>query len=167
MITGDERFVRENREVGQLVGGSAEGVGNLRGQEATNNPQTGRQPSRNTAFGGRGGFNQFNQLFNASGRNTLQNQRSRLRIPVQLGFAPVNAPASPQVATRVQQRLMTVTQLNATSPLLVEMEGRVAVLRGAVGSEHDRNLAARLVMLEPGVSNVRNELQVASADPFP
>ena len=48
----------------------------------------------------------------------------------------------------------------------VEMEGETVVLRGTVPSERDRDLAARLALLEPGISAVRNELRVVpSSEP--
>jgi hypothetical protein len=52
----------------------------------------------------------------------------------------------------------------------IEMEGQTAVLRGQVATaqdrEQDRALVARMLLLEPGISDVRNELTFApSNDP--
>ena len=44
--------------------------------------------------------------------------------------------------------------------LTAAVQGRTLILRGAVATEHDRALAERLALLEPGVESVRNELLV-------
>jgi len=44
----------------------------------------------------------------------------------------------------------------------VQVEGQTAVLRGIVATEHERDLAGQVAMLEPRVSHVQNELEVAS-----
>ena len=43
----------------------------------------------------------------------------------------------------------------------VSLAGRKAVLKGAVKTAHDRVLAEQLLLLEPGVSDVVNQLVVA------
>ncbi len=59
----------------------------------------------------------------------------------------------------LQQTLGTRVRLNGLK-IQVDQNG-VVVLRGQVESEHARRLAENLVRLEPGVREVRNELQVA------
>lgn len=170
-MTGNERFLRQNRDPGQLVGGSSQGVGNLRGQtDATGQGASGM-------FGNQGGFNNFNSmnnLFNAAGMyNSLSRQRQQLRVPLRLGpnSFPFSAAAPAATATgpnlRVQSRLARIPQLKDRGAVQVEMEGKVAVLRGAVASQHEWDLIERLVLLEPGIENVRNELQVAPPLPAP
>ena len=44
-------------------------------------------------------------------------------------------------------------------PVRQDVEG--IPLRGQVASDYEKNLAERLAMLEPGVSAVRNELELA------
>jgi hypothetical protein len=73
----------------------------------------------------------------------------------------VSGGASAQSARRVSN--LGNRSLNGNS-ISVSMEGRTAVLSGTVASEHDRVLAERLALLEPGVSAIRNELVVASAN---
>jgi osmotically-inducible protein OsmY len=55
--------------------------------------------------------------------------------------------------------------IHKRSPLSVTLEGDTAVIRGRVATEHDRDLAAAIIRLEPGVGQVRNELVVESAPP--
>ncbi len=168
-ITGSERFLRENREAGQMVGGDVQGVGNLRGQT-----DGGSQSSSSSMFGGQSGYSTRSMMSNLmnSGMfgSSRQQQRQQLRVPLRIG--PNSFPfssATPAVATgpnlRVQNRLARLPQLQDRGSVQVEMEGQVAVLRGAVTSQHERDLVARLVLLEPGIADVRNELQVGSATP--
>ncbi|MHB1034225.1 MAG: BON domain-containing protein [Pirellulales bacterium] len=49
----------------------------------------------------------------------------------------------------------------------VTVVGETAVLRGVVASTHARDLAEQMVRLEPGIWNVRNELQVAGQPETP
>ena len=172
-LTGSERFLRENRDPGQLVGGSVQGGGNLRGQTDTGGQSSGGM------FGGQSGrfntMNQFGNMFNSASRfNTMSRQRQQLRVPLRLGPNGVSfsdSETTPVVATgpnlRIQNRLTRIPQLKNPSALTVEMEGRIAVLRGDVSSSHERNLVARLVLLEPGIADVRNELQVAAPPAAP
>jgi len=165
MMSGEE--LRATREPGQLVGGDVQGVGNMRDQTDGAGPAAQPATSR---FGGRGGanqFNQFNQMFNTGMMNSMLNQRQQLRMPMTLGFTPRSMPSAADVGNRVQTRLTKIPQLRKFGRMTVEMDGRVAVLRGAVTSEDERDLVARVVLLEPGISDVRNELQVATAEAVP
>ena len=165
-ITGDERFLRENRAAGQMVGGTTAGVGNLAGQDAQA-ANINRNVPRGTTnvFGQRGGLNpqqQFggwNQLQNFA-RNTGRAGTPRaLRVPIELGFTgPVaTLGANPE---RIQSRLDRIPQIREMGEVRVQMEGRVAVLQGQVATPQERDLVARMMLLEPGIGDVRNELEV-------
>ena len=146
-LSGDERFLRENRQPGAFVGADTADAVNLRSQ---------MQGQQQQNFG-----NLFQNLF---GNTNIQNQnpRTQLRIPISLGFAP-RPIATGQVATTFTARLTRLPEFHATGPVEVTMEGRTAVLRGTVASEADRELAEDLAMLEPAVRAVRNELVVDPA----
>lgn len=147
-VSGDERFLRENRQPGAFVGADTGDAVNLRSQ------MQGQVQQQN--FG-----NLFQNLFgNANIQN--QNPRTQLRIPIKLGFAPRPIPTT-QVAVTFTARLTRLPEFHATGPIEVTMEGRTAVLRGKVASEADRQLAEDLAMLEPAVRAVRNELVVDPA----
>lgn len=165
-MTGEE--LRASRDPGQIVGGDVQGVGNLRGQ-ADAAGQAARQAGRQSIspFGtqGRFGANQFNSMYNNAMMNSLFNQRQQLRMPLTLGFTLAARPSATDVGRKVQTRLTKIPQLRGNGPLTVEMDGRIAVLQGEVASEDARDLIARVVLLEPGISDVRNELQVATAKP--
>jgi osmotically-inducible protein OsmY len=64
------------------------------------------------------------------------------------------------VASKLSAEL---SQLSGSyGPIRVQIKGQTAVLRGTVATEHDRDRAGRLAMLERTVSHVQNELQVAA-----
>jgi hypothetical protein len=165
-ITGGERFLRENRDPGQMVGGDVAGAGNLRGATdggaSTVNP-FGSSSSRASSY------SPFNSMFNQGMMNSMSRQRRQLRVPLRLGLdvsspsTPVAAPVYTGPNTALQTRLTKIPQLKGSRSVMVEMEGRTAVLKGEVASQYQRDLAGKLVLLEPGIAAVRNELQVASA----
>jgi hypothetical protein len=66
------------------------------------------------------------------------------------------AASESQIAARIKSRPV----LKALGPIEVLLDQRTIVLRGSVATPHERELAARLVLLEAGVDNVRNELTV-------
>ena len=127
-------------------------------------------------FGNSGRFSSSNPMMssfmNSGMFNAMSRQRQQLRVPLRLGPNGVSfSSTAPAVATgpnpRVQNHLARIPHLKNPGSVKVEMEGQVAILRGEVGSQHERDLVARLVLLEPGIADVRNELQVPSAAPVP
>jgi hypothetical protein len=108
-------------------------------------------------------------LYAAGMMNSLNNQRRQLRIPLRLGVDDGGLRIGPGVtgpavsAVRLQGRLANNPRVKAMGSVAVAVEGQTAVLKGSVASVHDRQLLEKLLLLEPGVSEVRNELQVAAA----
>lgn len=72
----------------------------------------------------------------------------------QVGGTPLEARLSRIVASRVN---------NPVAKVEVSLEGRTAVLKGTVPSANDRLVLERLLLLEPGVDKVQNELVVAGS----
>jgi hypothetical protein len=117
--------------------------------------------------------NQFMQQLNRSmgggnrgNRNTSQEQNAVLPVRVRLDVAFERVPIAPTVvATNVRGRLEQVlTRRKITAPE-VEMVGETAVLRGVAASESQRLVIERLVLLEPGVMSVDNQMTVAPPAP--
>jgi osmotically-inducible protein OsmY len=156
--TGEERFLRENRDVSELVGGGTAGV--VRGA-ANATGQAGRALGAQSRGGRSNQFNQFRNMFGSQFGNQF-NFRQQLRVPVRLGFTPAARPAPTVISGRVQSRLERIPRVRNMGSVSVQMDGSTAVLSGAVSTADDRNLLARVLLLEPGVSDVRNELQVAT-----
>ena len=160
-VSGNERYVRGNRQ-NQFVGAGSEdaravGVADMGG--AAGGQQFG------SLLGGRGGSNLLGQLmqgsqFNQPGRT--QGGRTgtpQIRIPISLGFTP-KPMATSKITAQLQTRLGKLPALTTVGPIEVAVEGEAVVLRGTVASEGDRQLAAELLMLEPEVTLVKNELKV-------
>lgn len=165
-ITGNEWFVPGNRRTGQFVGSDSADASNFIGafSQLTGTGQNGNQ------------FGQFGQRNNLGNRQN-QNQQGRIgrngrqeRTPVLKTYVAsfnYGTSSTSSLGNRLAKQLSTSRSVKAIGPLAVQMEGRTAVLRGTVASEQGRDLAARLAMLEPGVSQVRNELQTESELPVP
>jgi hypothetical protein len=156
-LTGNERFLRENRQ-GAFVGADVGEAVNLRSQMGANAQMQGMRNLQ-------GLFQQLGRgsdLNNQPRGNQQGRAQTQLRIPIRLGFQgrPVVAP---QFTAKFQQRLTKLPGLNVIGPIEVTLEGRTAVLRGTVATEADRELAAGLARLEPEVLDVRNELVVGAA----
>ncbi len=116
--------------------------------------------------GGLGGFGGGQGGFGNNGFNQNNGQEdNKVRAVIRLGFKYEGRPseiASQEISARLK-RLPTPRGLDGVE---VFMDGKTAILRGQVESESDVTLAARVIALEPGVYDIKNELQVAGADPF-
>ncbi|MFK8115525.1 MAG: BON domain-containing protein, partial [Rubripirellula sp.] len=81
--------------------------------------------------------------------------RTRLRAA---SSGPRMSPAQvQQTATNHLRALPSQSRLNGVN---VSMNGRTAVISGAVGSERDRRMSEMMMRLEPGVRNVENRVVV-------
>jgi len=88
--------------------------------------------------------------------------RTAPRYSASLSFAPATtAPSGLQ--TNLQRMISQSTSLQASRNIQVSMDGPTIVLQGWAADEHDRRLAEGMVRLTPGVHDVRNELQIATA----
>ena len=170
---GSDPTVLQRTTPGQFVGGNAQGVGNLRGQV---NAATGAAGlGQMGALGMMGGMNPFNPMASLATANMLNNlsrQRRPLRMPITLGVeftpGPAEIAAAPaKVGQRVQTQFVRIPQVRGSGSVKVEMDGQIAVLRGEVKSQHDRDLIGRMVQLEPGVADVRNELVLTPPEAQP
>ena len=66
-----------------------------------------------------------------------------------------------EIATGMQVRLDKVMIERGVAGPQVALDGRTATLRGTVRTAHDRALVEKLVAIEPGVSQVENQLVIA------
>jgi hypothetical protein len=106
-------------------------------------------------FGGMGGFGNQNRM---NGGQQANQRTIRTRLLADFGVQAV-APVGERrtaIVTRMQ-KLPAGARFAGTN---IDMDGRTAILRGTVATDRDRRLAERLLMLEPGVDSVRNELTV-------
>jgi BON domain-containing protein len=159
-VSGGERYVRGNRQ-GQFVGVGSEDTRAV-GVSQAGGGNSGQQFGN--LLGGRNGsaLGQLlqNSQFNQQGRTQSgRNGTTQLRIPIRLGFNP-RPIATSKVTAQLQTRLGRLPALTTVGPIEVALEGEAVVLRGMVASEGDRQLAEELLMLEPEVTLVKNELKV-------
>lgn len=148
-LQGNERFTRQGRAAGQFVGADGADTANMLGIMAG---------AQNAALQGLSRSisnlnpNQGKQEGNTRAKKTVRAVRS-----VEFEY---KAPAVAVLNTNLATRLTKSKAVSAQGNLVVAMEGRTAVLTGVVANEHARDLAARLCLLEPGVSKVENRLTI-------
>jgi len=111
-------------------------------------------------------FNQMNRNMSRSDRAsrpaapTIQNPPQKVRVELQVAFnAP--QPASDVVASKIRTRLERLSIDHSIGQPVVTMEGDTAVLGGVAATENQRLVVERLISMEPGVRQVRNEMVVA------
>jgi hypothetical protein len=86
-------------------------------------------------------------------------------IKVKVGFENDSSPfADARSMAGLQRRVGRIAALDLEG---VSIEGRTAVLRGSVASDQARLLAEQLILLEPGIDSVRNELTSSWKAPEP
>jgi osmotically-inducible protein OsmY len=164
-IQNNARFLRANRN-GAFVGSDASDIsgslGILGGGQGVNN---GLNNLTQQLRGNNNNRNRNNQPNQRSGQNGAA-QQLPFRISRKVSFeAPVQpAGAAAALSAQMTRMLQRSRLVQAESPLQVVVRGRIATLQGSVASDHARDLAARLVLLEPGVDQVDNQLQVAASE---
>jgi hypothetical protein len=147
-----------------FVGGDSSDTFNLR-NAPTSGASTGasaRGTSGMSAMGGRGGTGGRGGRGGQTGlnnNNTRNTGRTALRIPFRLGFEMPRVPA-PVLTASVQRRITKLPGLEAGNKVVVVIEKDTAVLQGTVTNSDQGDLIAGLMLLEPGVYKVRNELVV-------
>ena len=163
------RFMQGSQALGQTTAGmsAAQGVfgGGLQGGR---NSLTNQLFSLGAlgAFGGARGRN----LFGMGMQSQQTNQQSSRQIRTHMVVAfpnPLRDSQDSSAAQTVRSRVMSRMDRTLRRALgerarevQVRLEGSTAVLRGAVSSDHQKQLAELLVKLEPGIADVRNELTV-------
>lgn len=152
-VPGRERFVRGSRQAANFVGtDSLDRRGFVGSQQAA----AAAGPVQSATSGLRiesGPDANQGQTKTAAPRTGMYDPRLRI------GFRFTNE--SPQaLSTALTRRLLACDGIRRSSPIVVSVEGETATLRGAVLGDRDRSLARLMLLLEPGISQVRNELTV-------
>ncbi|MFP6672647.1 MAG: BON domain-containing protein [Pirellulaceae bacterium] len=144
-----------------FVGGDSSDTFNLRSAPTSgaSTGASGRSMSGMSAMGGRGGTGGRGGQTGLNNNNTRNRGRTALRIPFRLGFEMPRVPA-PVLRASVQRRIAKLPGLEAGNKVVVVIEKDTAVLQGTVTNSDQGDLIAGLMLLEPGVYKVRNELVV-------
>lgn len=174
--TGGFAFDSQQTQTGQ-TGQAAGATGFVGANQATGGfvgaatPTTGNFGSAGGS-GGLGGAGGLSGLFSSQGFSsqlgrsglggTGSSTRAQVRTPIKLGFA-YSGTSGEQASAMLEQRLAKIPVVHMSgAQIAVSMEGRTAVLVGTVATDREKALAGRLALLEPGISDVRNELVVES-----
>jgi hypothetical protein len=72
-----------------------------------------------------------------------------------------------EVKARIERLLATSFATEEQREITFDLDGDVLVMRGTVPTEQERRLAESLLLLEPGVQKVKNELKVPGRAPAP
>lgn len=154
-LTSSDRFLRSNRRPGQFVGSDSQDSQNF--MSALGNASQLRAA-------------QSNMRANTQVRQPQQNRQGQAagailpRMRLELGFDKVEASATTR-GDVLEKRFEGMPALKTQSPIQVAVQGETATLTGVVATEHARLVAAQLALLEPGISRVQNDLQVAMPSP--
>ncbi len=153
-----ERFLRENRRPGQFVGADAfeqrAFVGSIQGTA---------QPTGATSIPS---VTTVTQGPSAAAVNRQRQRPAANRIydpPLVVAFDVPRQPADADKGAAVTVWLRRITALQ-NCRISVTLDGRIAVVQGQVEDESQRRLAAQLLMMEPGVSQVQNQLLVLGGE---
>jgi len=154
----NERFIRGNRRTDSFVGGDS------RNRKGFVGSQQGGQTSRArpVVTTPRGSASDANRTASVAGRTRSGMYEPRLSI----GF-DVTRPTEEVIAENLARLLAASPGFPSTSRIEVSVEDATATLRGEVASERDRTLAERLILFEPGIDSVRNELKVKRPSSIP
>lgn len=151
VLTGTERFLRENREPGSFVGAAdpMEFIGaSTEAMEIIAPPAEDLLPMLET----------LPETLNTPAPAAPSPQRPyEPRMVVGFDFAP---PPSPAISAVLTDQLRALPGIDPANRIEVSVAMGIATLRGEAVSERDRALAERLLMFEPGISAVKNELKV-------
>jgi len=154
----NERFIRGNRRSDTFVGGDARDRKGFVGSQQGG--QTGRV--RPVVIVPRSSAPDANRTASAARRTRSGVYEPRLSIAFD-----VTRPAEEEVAQNLVRLLTASPGFQSTDRIEVSVAGAIATLRGEVASERDRSLAERLILFEPGIDSVRNELKVTRPSQAP
>lgn len=154
---GDERFLRKNRQPGKFIGNDAESKREFVGKQTSGSTAI-VPPATDGLHIDRG------PQVNNTSASTVNRATGMYEPKLAIGFELPTQMAG-EVNAALTHRLQTTPGLPPSNRIAVSLEGRTAVLRGEVASERDRSLVEKLILFEPGVSSVRNDLKVKSPSP--
>ncbi len=152
-ITGSERFLQQNRQPGQFVGGNAQNAMSVMSQFSA---------SSNTMVNPTQGLQQLQ--FGAGDQQPTTPTVMPFRASLSVAFDHPSI-GSTAVLGSLSKRLENTLAVKRQKPIQVTLQGSTVILRGEVETDHDRLLAEQLARLEPGVWAVHNQLTVTKPTP--
>lgn len=161
-----ERFVRGNRN-GAFVGAdSSDGALNAySGMSGTAGGMGGLGGLGGGMMGNQMMMQAFRQNQQRSQQGLTQTQQNRLQVRVPVRVDSISAPPlTTEFTSRMTTRFANLPALKGKGNIVTVMDGDTLVLQGTVQTAADRKLAEDLLSLEPGVTQVRNELRVSQSE---
>ena len=98
------------------------------------------------------------------GGQQQQQPGANLRFPFVVKFQ-VRPIVVANVKQKAQTRLTKLPGLSRFNKVVVDLEQSTATLTGEVVSEREKSLIERLVLLEPGINSVNNNLGITEKQP--
>ena len=154
VVPTNARFSRQNRSADSFVGSGAQAASHFVGAEAAGGTV---QPVVTDLSSQRAAASANRQL--QAALTTPPPHISIYPPRLQVSFA-YSGPSTGRLSSVLSERLRACPEFHASGSVEVLLAGRTAVVRGTVASERDRSLARQLILFEPGVSAVQNELTI-------
>lgn len=151
-ITGSDRFLRSNRQQGQFVGSDAADIAGFIGALGAGRNQTIDA----------GSARRSQQTVNS--QSSMRAPQHKYRTTRSIGFDVPEKPST-EISESFQRHLEKLPPGRSLPGVTMEVQGRLAILRGEVATDRDRALVEQLARLEVGISQVQNELTVKPATP--
>jgi hypothetical protein len=153
-LQGGERFLRGNRGRAEFVGSDQREQQGFVGSEQAR--------TTGAVVSSVAGLRQRTDRSSRINRPLTPPKASEMYPPqLQLGFALPERELT-ELGTRLAEELQGSSRFSEQCRFEVSVAGRTAILRGEVTSARERDLAELVVLIEPGISRVRNELLVAN-----
>ena len=176
LISGRSSMFGNSGSLGQtMLGGSMLGQSGLNGGMTNQQGRSGMMQQQGMNANPMSGMQQFNASpmwmggFDNAQRQGAGNQQQKatvesnpIRTTYRVAFEHAETGAD-QLSKSLSQRLATTSSIRCRNPILVQVQGRTAILQGLVPAEHDRVLAEQLVRLQPEISAVQNEIVVEAS----
>lgn len=156
-VTVGRRFLRSERGRGEFVGSDRGDVGGFVG--STQGRTTGTVASSTAGL--------REQVRPPVNRPLKIKTGSTIYPPKLEPLLPISVPADGQQSLRTRQHLAQLFAGDQWAQIAVSVEDRKATLSGLVPSESDRQKAELLLLFEPGIDSVQNDLQIAQPVPPP
>ena len=156
-LQGNERFLRGNRSATDFVGTANRDEVGFVGQVNSLNLDPSQIPTAIGLLRRANRAPQINRPVQRHRPNTLQEPLLELAFEPPPGWQQ-------QLAAAAEERLGRLLAERFESQIAVSVEGRTATLRGEVDDAAAARLAETLATLEPGVSEVRNEIRLRNPD---
>jgi hypothetical protein len=151
-VLGSERFVRGNRSRADFVGADRREVQSFVGSEQAR--------TSGAVISALAGLRAQPDRSGTINRPLQMPKSDQMYHPtLQVAFQ-VPSPSAAEKGNRLTKELSDAVCFSRRCRFEVSVVARKAILRGAVADEEERDLAELLVLFEPGISAVQNELQL-------